>query len=72
MLAYASDDPRQKGYAYHNNNQAEVYINAQLLFEKGAGRLYAASSGVMLYDRPIPWQAFGAVRWRFRGSRYKT
>eukprot|EP00975_Prorocentrum_lima_P070906 12934707-Prorocentrum_lima.AAC.1 len=23
MLAYASDDPRQKGYCYQNSNQAE-------------------------------------------------
>eukprot|EP00975_Prorocentrum_lima_P041322 8681920-Prorocentrum_lima.AAC.1 len=72
MLAYSSDDPRQKGYAYHNNNQAEIYVNAELLFEHGVGRLYAASSGVILYDRPIPWKAFAAVRWRHGGGRYKT
>eukprot|EP00975_Prorocentrum_lima_P050320 10537712-Prorocentrum_lima.AAC.1 len=38
MLAYSSNDPRQKGYAYYNKNQAEVYVNAELLFELGAGR----------------------------------
>eukprot|EP00975_Prorocentrum_lima_P040197 8441816-Prorocentrum_lima.AAC.1 len=38
MLAYASDDPRQKGYSYQNHNQAEVYVDPILLAELGTGR----------------------------------
>eukprot|EP00975_Prorocentrum_lima_P030050 6304480-Prorocentrum_lima.AAC.1 len=68
MLAYASDDPRQRGYSYQNRDQAEIYVDARLLIEMGRGRLFAASSGVILYDSPIPWQAFAAVRWRFGGA----
>eukprot|EP00975_Prorocentrum_lima_P008021 1714967-Prorocentrum_lima.AAC.1 len=44
MLAYSSDDPRQKGYAYQSKTQAEIYVNAELLFELGQGRLFGASS----------------------------
>eukprot|EP00975_Prorocentrum_lima_P054619 11451409-Prorocentrum_lima.AAC.1 len=65
MLAYASDDPRRRGYSYHHPNQAEVYVDPVALFRLGEGRLFAASSGVMLYDGIIPWQAFAGVRWRF-------
>eukprot|EP00975_Prorocentrum_lima_P068363 12920286-Prorocentrum_lima.AAC.1 len=72
MLAYASDDPRQKGYSYQNYNQAEVYVDPESLFKQGEGRLYAASSGVMLYDGPIPWTAFSGARWRFHGGQYRT